>query len=147
MYFSFRRICSILERLHSVFPRGVSTFRRSRASLIWRRLRPSRNRLKIILMCSASSGTISGSPSSPFLYPSILEYGKAKAYSKSEEKAITKTNNLSAKAGATNVTSNNGYVGGCFGGFYPSSMRVLRKPSISGGMASSGCCTGWEGAA
>jgi len=77
MYFSFRRICSILERLHSVFPRGVSTFRRSRASLIWRRLRPSRNRLKIILMCSASSGTISGSPSSPFLYPSILEYGKA----------------------------------------------------------------------
>lgn len=77
MYFSFRRICSILERLHSVFPRGVSTFRRSRASLIWRRLRPSRNRLKIILMCSASSGTISGSPSSSFLYPSILEYGKA----------------------------------------------------------------------
>lgn len=34
------------------------------------------------------------------------------AYPKSEEKAITKTNNLSAKAGATNVTNNNGYVGG-----------------------------------
>ena len=34
------------------------------------------------------------------------------AYPKSEEKAITKTNNLSAKAGATNVTSNNGYVDG-----------------------------------
>ena len=68
-------------------------------------------------------------------------------YPKSEEKAITKTNNLSAKAGATNVTSNNGYVGGLFGGFHPSSMRVLRKPSISGGMVSSGCCTGWEGPA
>ena len=59
----------------------------------------------------------------------------------------TKTNNLSAKAGATNVTSNNGYVGDFFGGFYSSSMRVLRKPSISGGMASSDCCTGWEGTA
>ncbi|HIY27534.1 MAG TPA: hypothetical protein H9679_00705 [Firmicutes bacterium] len=32
-------------------------------------------------------------------------------YLKSEEKAITKTNNLSAKAGATNVTSNNGLHG------------------------------------
>ena len=69
------------------------------------------------------------------------------AYPKSEEKAITKTNNLSAKAGATNVTSNNGYVGGLFGGFHPSSMRVLRKLSISGGMVSSGCRTDWEGTA
>ena len=77
----------------------------------------------------------------------FFPFRATQAYPKSEEKAITKTNNLSAKAGATNVTSNNGYVGGCFGGFHPSSMRVLRKPSISGGMASSGCCTGWEGTA
>ena len=76
-----------------------------------------------------------------------VEFPVVPTYPKSEEKAITKTNNLSAKAGATNVTSNNGYAGGCFGGFHPSSMRVLRKPSISGGMVSSGCRTGWEGAA
>lgn len=77
----------------------------------------------------------------------FFPFRATQAYPKSEEKAITKTNNLSAKAGATNVTSNNGYVGGCFGEFHPSPMRVLRKPSISGGMASSGCCTGWEGTA
>ena len=77
----------------------------------------------------------------------FFPFRATQAYPKSEEKAITKTNNLSAKAGATNVTSNNGYVGGLFGGFHPSSMRVLRKPSISGGMVSSGCRTGWEGAA
>ena len=77
----------------------------------------------------------------------FLQQDVTQAYLKSEEKAITKTNNLSAKAGATNVTSNNGYAGGCFGGFHPSSMRVLRKPSISSGMVSSGCRTGWEGAA
>src|SRR5699024_12582916 len=77
----------------------------------------------------------------------FFPFRATQAYPKSEEKAITKTNNLSAKAGATNVTSNNGYVGGCFGGFHPSSMRVLRKPSISGGMASSGCRTGGEGTA
>ena len=77
----------------------------------------------------------------------FFPFRATQAYPKSEEKAITKTNNLSAKAGATNVTSNNGYVGDFFGGFYSSSMRVLRKPSISGGMASSGCRTGWEGAA
>lgn len=45
------------------------------------------------------------------------------------------------------IKGGTGYVGGLFGGFHPSSMRVLRKPSISGGMASSGCRTGWEGTA
>ena len=42
----------------------------------------------------------------------IVKFGEVQAYPKSEEKAITKTNNLSAKVVATNVTSNNGYVDG-----------------------------------
>ena len=37
------------------------------------------------------------------------------AYPKSEEKAITKTNNVSAKAGLTNVITNKGYLGCCLG--------------------------------
>ena len=38
------------------------------------------------------------------------------AYRKTTDKAITNTNNLSAKAGSTNVTTNKGYVGLCFWG-------------------------------
>ena len=64
------------------------------------------------------------------------------AYPKSEEKAITKTNNLSAKAGATYVTTNKGHVGG-----YSSPSREPRNPITSCGMASSGCFTDWEGTA
>ena len=103
----------------------------------------------LILLCR-SSGILQVTPLVSNVHRSFawfFPFRATQAYPKSEEKAITKTNNLSAKAGATNVTSNNGYVGGLFGGFHPSSMRVLRKPSISGGMVSSGCRTGWEGAA
>ena len=50
--------------------------------------------------------------------------------------------NLSAKAGATYVTTNKGHVGG-----YSSPIREPRNPIISCGMASSGGFTGGEGTA
>lgn len=56
------------------------------------------------------------------------------------DKVIIRTNNLSAKAGPTNVTTNKGRV--CS---QSSPSREPRNPIISSGIASSGCCTGWEG--
>ena len=42
---------------------------------------------------------------------SFFPFRTTQAYPKTTDKAITKTNNVSGKAGLTNVTTNKGYVG------------------------------------
>ena len=45
----------------------------------------------------------------------FFPFRATQAYCNPPDKAITKSNNLSAKAGSTNVTTNKGYAGCCLG--------------------------------
>ena len=62
-----------------------------------------------------SNGILQVIPLVSMLYRSFVfffSFRATQAYCNPPDKAITKSNNLSAKAGATNVTTNKGYVWG-----------------------------------